>query len=376
MSAHRVIMGARSPVFYAMLYGNTKERNESEIELPTIDTNILRMVIDFINTGQMWSTGSDQCLELLQVAHYFDVDVLQDMCTEMIASSLDVHNYCRFFRISVEKQFQILSQRCLENMEENAYEVIKGTEFTTLPFEAMTMFVSSSNLEIREVDLFFAVLEWSCEKHKKGHLTEEEFQKLLKLIRYPLMQVSDLLERVRPTNMADSDLYRAALEYHLMPENFIGPPEQIEIREFYFDFYEAPDMQVSYSPKGTLITRVDSKPTEDSPSGITATIVPINQQKPILFKVCVKNSNIDSIIKLLVTFKDETAPEGSRKPFSRIRIDNLPVGKEVDGLFAVDGDRMFMKIGENVAATSVRGKQLCICISMNCCGDQLQFTRT
>jgi len=375
VSAHRVIMGARSPVFYAMLYGNTKERNESEIELPTVNTEILRMVIDFIYTGQMWSTCLDQCLGLLQAAHYFDVDVLQDMCSDMIAESLDVHNYCSFFRIAVEKQFQILSQRCLEFMEENAYEIIKGTEFTSLPFEAMTMFVSSSNLEVRELDLFIAVLQWSCAKHQKGNLTEEEFQKLLKLIRYPLMQVSDLLEKVRPTNMADADLYRAALEYHLMPESYTGPAEQIKIREFYFDFYEAPDMQVSYTPKGTLITRVDGKTEEDSVGGITATIVPINEQQPVLFKVCVKNSDIDSIIKLLVTFKDEIAPEGSHKPFSRIRIDNLPIGKEVDGLFAVKGDTMLMKIGDNVASTSVRGKQLFICISMNCCGDQLQFTR-
>ncbi|XP_065886966.1 BTB/POZ domain-containing protein 9-like [Dysidea avara] len=366
-------MGARSPVFHAMLYGNTKERNEREIELPTVDTEILKMVIGFIYTGQMWAASSDQCLDLLQAAHYFDVDVLQDMCTDMIAQSLDVHNYCRFFTIAVEKQFQILSQRCLEFMEENAHEVIRGTEFNSLPFQALTMFFSSSNLEVREVDLFFAIMEWS--KQQKDNLLEEDAQKMFKLIRYPLMQVSDLLEKVSPTNMADPDLYKAALEYHLMPENFTGSPEQTEVREFYFDFYEAPDMQVSHTPKGTLITHVDGGVEEDSEVGITATTAPINEQQPILFKVCVKNSNIDSVIKLLVNFKDETAPEGSRKPFSRIRIDNLPIGKEVDGLFSVNGDVMIMKIGENVAATSVRGKELGICVSMNCCGDQLQFTR-
>jgi len=88
VSAHRVIMGARSPVFHAMLYGNTKEKTESEIELPTVDTEILRMLVGFIYTGQMWPVDSDRRLDLLQAAHYFDVEVLQDMCTDLIAQSL------------------------------------------------------------------------------------------------------------------------------------------------------------------------------------------------------------------------------------------------------------------------------------------------
>ena len=34
VSAHRVIVAASSPVFHAMLYGNMKESNQKEIELP------------------------------------------------------------------------------------------------------------------------------------------------------------------------------------------------------------------------------------------------------------------------------------------------------------------------------------------------------
>jgi len=290
---------------------------------------------------------------------------------------MDVHNYCQFFTTAIDQQYQLLSERCLEFMEDNAHEVIQGTEFTSLPLQAVTMFFSSSNLEVRELDLFVAVLKWSKDQLQSKNVTQEDIQKVLNLIRYPLMQPSDLLEKVRPSNLADPDLYKAAIEYHLMPKNFIGQHEQIKLRDFYFNFYEAPDMQVSYSPKGTLITRVDGKVKEGSEGGITATVIPISEHQPILFKVCVKNSDDydESIIELLVSFHDEKVPKGSAKIINKIRLDNLPLGKEVDGLFAVRGERMLMQVGDNVAATAVKGKELTICICMNLCGDQLQFTR-
>ena len=40
----------------------------------------------------MWLVDSDHCLDLLQAAQYFDVELLQDLCTDMIVQSLDVLN--------------------------------------------------------------------------------------------------------------------------------------------------------------------------------------------------------------------------------------------------------------------------------------------
>ena len=40
-------------------------------------------------------------------------------------------------------------------------------------------------------------------------------------------------EKVHPTNMADPDLYKAALEYHEI-DKFDGPKGQLQLRNIYF----------------------------------------------------------------------------------------------------------------------------------------------
>jgi len=64
VSAHRVIVAAGSPVFNVMLYGGTKESNENEIELPTVDSVVLKKLVNFVYTGKVQTT-LDDCFKLL-----------------------------------------------------------------------------------------------------------------------------------------------------------------------------------------------------------------------------------------------------------------------------------------------------------------------
>ena len=52
---------------------------------------------------------------------------------------------------------------------------------------------------------------------------DDTIKKVFQQIRYPLISVSDLLEKVRPTKCADSGLYTSALEFHHMPSEYDGP---------------------------------------------------------------------------------------------------------------------------------------------------------
>ena len=45
LGAHRAIIAASSPVFYAMLYGKTKESNESEIFLSSTNADMLEKML-------------------------------------------------------------------------------------------------------------------------------------------------------------------------------------------------------------------------------------------------------------------------------------------------------------------------------------------
>ena len=71
---------------------------------------------------------------------------------------------------------------------------------------------------------------------------------MFKEIRYPLISVDDLLEKVRPTKLADPVLYTLALEYHLKPVTYDGPQNQLHPRD---------NVPGSGDQPGTIIVRSD-----------------------------------------------------------------------------------------------------------------------
>ena len=85
VSGHRAIIAAGSPVFQTMLYGNMRESNEKEITLPSVNTETCKALLSFMYTGKI-KIDSKTCLSILEVAHYFDVTVLENKCADFIAT--------------------------------------------------------------------------------------------------------------------------------------------------------------------------------------------------------------------------------------------------------------------------------------------------
>ena len=107
LGAHRAIIAAISPVFYAMLYGKTKESKESEIFLSSTNVDTLEKIFTFIYSGVV-QVSCDECLTLLQAAQYFDVAELETKCGEILVSifvsTLDIeYNFSSIVTTAVEQ---------------------------------------------------------------------------------------------------------------------------------------------------------------------------------------------------------------------------------------------------------------------------------
>ena len=299
LGAHRAIIAASSPVFYAMLYGKAKESKESEICLSSTNANTLEKIFTFIYSGVV-QVSFDECLTLLQAAHYFDIAALETKCGEMLVSTLDIHsNFNSIITFAVEQQLDLLLTQCQDFMEVNAGKVINSPWFNTLPLHIILAFVKSSNLEVKEVDLFLAVARWY--KHQEDVLSADDRKQVFQLIRYPLMSLTDLLEIVRPTQLADQNLYTAALEYNCMDMSEISksefPQDQLTVRRYYFNFSSPPGLVIEHTAKGTVITA-----TENSRLCSMAKIYP-TEAKPVKFKFDVKNLCNSGCIKLAGGYK-------------------------------------------------------------------------
>ena len=218
LGAHRAIIAASSPVFRAMLYGKTKESKESEVYLSSINTDMLKMIFAFIYNGVV-QTNSEECLGLLQAAHYFNMATLETKCGEILISTSDINrNFSSVVTFAVEQQLESLFKQCFEFMESNADKVIHSSEFNILPLRMMLDFVKSSNLEVRKIDLFLAVAKWL--EHQENEISADDKKQVLQSVRYPLIDLYDLLMKVRPLKLADQNLYTAALEYNNLPVFF------------------------------------------------------------------------------------------------------------------------------------------------------------
>ena len=360
VSGHRAIIAAGSPVFHAMLYGNMKERNEKEIDLPSVDTSSLQCLLTFMYTGQVEATP-DECRGLLLAARYFSVVALEAKCIDTIAVSLNDLNCCKFTIFAVEQQLDMLLEQCYVYMQNNMNEIINTAEFKCLPAESMTEICNNSELCIKELDLFFAVQEWS--EYQKASLPAEIIKSIFQLIRYPLIHIAKLIEVIRPSNQADPYLYKTALEYHFLPNNFSGPQDQIKIRKYYFDFHTtSPGMLIKHGPNGTLIANQSEGLGQSCKCFVNITPT---ETDPVQFKVYIK---CYGEMRFLVGYQ-------FLKTYTRIYEHHLPLQQEIDGIIFLKHNHLCIIVGNEGSGILCEDVQVSFGVYIKDKGGEVQITK-
>jgi len=95
-------------------------------------------------------------------------------------------------------------------------------------------------------------------KHQQNKLSKDKIKSIFRQICFLLICKSELLNRVFPTALADSALYKAALK-HCDGSKYYGPQEQIKLRDYYFHFHSFPELHVEFTARGTLIANFESQ---------------------------------------------------------------------------------------------------------------------
>ena len=368
VSAHRVIVAAGSPVFHAMLYGNMKESSQKEIELTNIDSTILKKLFLFIYIGCAEGTLM-QCLDLMLAADYFGIDALEKLCSHMVENALDCSNYCSVVTFAVNNHFDSLLPSCMLFMECFADTIVDddlGINPEPLPLSVLITFLKSDELDVYELNLFLGVVRW-CEQ-QKNTLNHSDIKSIFALIRYPLIRKADLIKKVHPTNMADLDLYRAALQYH-DTDKFDGPQEQIKVRKYYFDFDPVDGLIIEHSATGTLITK-SQLPADKCTTGVF--IHP--EDESISFTLCLKACADRQEGKLMLTYEDLST-------FEYLDFDEIPLGEKVGGIIDIEDGHIELLIGDVLLRIPQKEEsddtcRCCIIIVLYNEGDQIHFLKT
>ncbi|XP_050422559.1 kelch-like protein 2 isoform X1 [Adelges cooleyi] len=99
IEAHRNVLASASHVFYKMLSGHFKEKNENEILIKEIDSTILELVVEFAYTYKL-DVKENNCEKLLMAAEMYDVSGIRKLCCKYIKKNINPTNCVRFMKKS------------------------------------------------------------------------------------------------------------------------------------------------------------------------------------------------------------------------------------------------------------------------------------
>ncbi|XP_065887788.1 kelch-like protein 12 isoform X4 [Dysidea avara] len=228
VSAHKTIVAASSSVFYDMLYRDSSTTGSPYVLQNGVDAVTFSKLITFIYTGKV--TVNSTCLDkMLSAACHFKVRSFETTLIKSAENSLNVNNVIAITIISSNQNCDQLQKCCQKFICANINKVVHCFDFVELPLNVILEVCKSSDLNISEIDLFLAVVRWhSHQKVFKKPTSKKIFQQ----IRYPLISSDDLMHKVKPTKLADTNLYTGALEYHIKPSGYSGPRTQLVNRKY------------------------------------------------------------------------------------------------------------------------------------------------
>ena len=215
IKAHRNFLASASPVLDRMLYGDFKEREQNIIELPEHSYTTIKLLMDFIYTGQCRINELDDILLLLQALDYFQIDVpsIKHVCGSKILCHMNTFNCCSV----VAKFSQVLDDAKLNKaivFIARNFTKISEEEFFNLPIESLILLLQNVELFAEENYVFKRVVNWH--QHSGSSLTAEKTTELFGQIRYTLMTPEVLRTEVATNHLVNEDDIDRAMKSHEM----------------------------------------------------------------------------------------------------------------------------------------------------------------
>ncbi|CAG8763526.1 10419_t:CDS:1, partial [Acaulospora morrowiae] len=186
----RIILAARSDFFHSLLFGQMREARQNEVTFPKIDSKTMRIILDYIYTGEISkSRGStptlDDLIEAYSAAEYIQlpelkVDILMDF-EETMDKAPEVNFSPEMLSSAIEKLSPTAEPDQLLDM---LAEGVAKMQLEDIPYEKLT-----------NLALFYLVRH--C-KEKKRPLAKNQYSLFRYVTLHTASKVSqDALERFK-----------------------------------------------------------------------------------------------------------------------------------------------------------------------------------
>ncbi|OWF55515.1 BTB/POZ domain-containing protein 2 [Mizuhopecten yessoensis] len=158
ISAHKLVLMSRSPVFYPMLEGPMAEKGD--IPIPDISDETFKLFLRYLYTDSIDLTLRN-VVPVLNAARKYCVDILVSHCEKFLASNLSSDNACLFLEQAHVFVLDSLKSDCLRFIDENPTAALTSEAFTDLCVGCVTSITESDNLRVTENNVYEAIIRWA-----------------------------------------------------------------------------------------------------------------------------------------------------------------------------------------------------------------------
>ncbi|XP_041449726.1 BTB/POZ domain-containing protein 9-like [Drosophila obscura] len=207
LSAHRLVLAARSEYFRAMLYGDLAESKEREIRLE-VPLEAFKIILEYLYSGKLPLSilDVDEIIDVLNLAHFYGLEYVERAITNHLQKSTAVSNVCVILNAARRYDLDQLTKECLKFMDNNAVNLLKHDSIKMLSKESFEEVLRRDNFCVPEVEIFRSVCKW------RDNNPSEDIQTLLSLVRLPLMSKHELRHVVHPSGIFTPDQLLDAID--------------------------------------------------------------------------------------------------------------------------------------------------------------------
>lgn len=162
--AHKLILSLRSKVFHQMFFGELAT-TEAFISIESYSFEVMLEVVRFVYKNYI-KCNLKTCFDIMNAAHFYDIGALENFCSDIILTNLNIGNVCQIYEICYLLNNK-LTQNCLSMVDECISEIVHTKSFLNIDKAPLLSILARETLRIQEGELYIAVYKWSelaCER--------------------------------------------------------------------------------------------------------------------------------------------------------------------------------------------------------------------
>jgi len=211
-------------VFQNKFYGEDTSNDELVLE-DIKDSSVMQQFLHFLYTDTVETVNEETIKPLLVIADKYDVPRLKIACGAFTADKINNSNCMEILEFAATQNEIDLVNACVKfigrNIKQDDFDMAQLLSLKTDVFAAI---LDSDEFPLDELSVFTLANNWY--EHNKSTVSENDFRKVLRGVRFPIMDPLTLYSNVKGNPFVDVLDYMEALEYNALPKEF--DPDVVE----------------------------------------------------------------------------------------------------------------------------------------------------